>query len=184
MARNGWSALLFCAALACQPASAQSSFDSDGYRSSHYRAPVDVAPDPAARITLAEALHLHRRKRALFIDVVPVESGYRDPATGTWKQSQPHKTIPGAIWHPETGRAHPAPVLWQALLAAVEAKRLQHPEAPVVVYCRTDCWMGWNAARRLAIGGVEKVYWLAEGVEGWHAAGRKLVDVQPVIVAP
>jgi rhodanese-related sulfurtransferase len=40
--------------------------------------------------------------------------------------------------------------------------------------------MSWNAARRLARRGIANVHWLAEGTDGWHAAGRALVVAVPV----
>lgn len=166
----------------CAPAArATDDFDADGYRAAYYRAPVDRLPEPARRIALERALKL---RDALFIDVLPVESGHRDPATGQWRLSQPHETVPGALWHPETGRSPVDPVLWRGLEEAVATARRGRPHLPVVLFCRTDCWMGWNAARRLAKGGVHRVYWLAEGIEGWHTAGRALVPVEPVVVAP
>ncbi|MDT0510040.1 rhodanese [Novosphingobium sp. MMS21-SN21R] len=158
-------------------------FDSDGYRAARYRAPVDRAPHPARRIVLGKALRLHATGRALFIDVLPVEGGYRDRASGVWRLSQPHATIPGAQWHPETGRTAPDPLLWTGLARAVAAARKDDPRLPVVLFCRSDCWMGWNAARRLGRGGVGRVYWLAEGIDGWNGAGRALVDAAPVAIA-
>lgn len=194
MARTGMSWVLVVALLGA-PAStkpvqargrgvAQADFDAEGYRASRYRAPVDRAPRPAHRIALKDALRLRAQTGALFIDVLPAEGGYRDPATGIWRLSAAHETIPGALWHPETGRASPPPVLWRGLAQAVSAARQRHPGIPVIVFCRTDCWMGWNAARRLALGGTARVYWLAEGIEGWHGAGRALVPAQPVIIVP
>ncbi|MFM6830622.1 MAG: rhodanese [Novosphingobium sp.] len=159
-------------------------FDADGYRAARYRAPVDRAPHPARRIALDKALRLHATGRALFIDVLPVEGGYRDPASGVWRLSQPHTTIAGAQWHPETGRTAPDPLLWAGLVRAVTAARKDHPRLPVVLFCRSDCWRGWNAARRLARGGVAHVYWLAEGIDGWNGASRVLVGVEPVAVGP
>jgi hypothetical protein len=41
-------------------------------------------------------------------------------------------------------------VLWRALDAAVARFARRHPGRPVVVFCRADCWMSWNVARRLA----------------------------------
>ena len=38
---------------------------------------------------------------------------------------------------------------------------------PVIFYCRSDCWMSWNAAKRALSFGYTKVYWFAEGIDGW-----------------
>ncbi|MBB4614967.1 rhodanese-like domain-containing protein [Novosphingobium taihuense] len=159
-------------------------FDANGYRIARYRAPVDRLPTPATRIALEKALKLKPGVDALFIDVLPAEGGVRDPATGIWTLASAHETIPGALWHPETGRGQPEVALWHGLHDAVAAVREKSPGMPVVLFCRTDCWMGWNAARRLARDGFGNVLWLAEGIEGWHDAGRALVPARPVVIAP
>jgi PQQ-dependent catabolism-associated CXXCW motif protein len=133
-------------------------FDTEGFRRARYRAPVDRAPDPATRIPLDRALAM--QGRGIWIDVLPA-------------QVEPHDTIPGALWYPETGRAPVDPARWQALRERVAG------HDPVIVFCRADCWMSWNAARRLAREGVPGVLWLAEGIDGWHDAGRALVPAQP-----
>lgn len=159
---------------------ADSAFDAAGFRRAHYRAPVDRPPAPATQISLADALLLKPAENALFIDVLPAEGGVRDSATGQWRLASPHFTIPGAQWHPETGRSQPDAALWRALRSAVAAARKASSGIPVVLFCRTDCWMGWNAARRLAGDGFANVRWLAEGIEGWHESGRELAVATPV----
>ncbi|MDE2562511.1 MAG: rhodanese [Sphingomonadales bacterium] len=165
-------------ALAGEPAL----FDAGGYRAQRYRAPVDLAPAPARRIALTEALGLEPGRDAIFIDVNPAPGARRDPVTGAWQLAEAHQTIPGALWFPETGRADPDPRLWRALRRRIAQLRHRRAHAPVVVFCRADCWMSWNAARRLALDGVSGVHWLAEGIDGWHDAGARLVDGAPVPV--
>lgn len=157
-------------------------FDAEGYRSARYRAPVGVDPAPAQTISIAAALALDPAHEALFIDVMPAEGGVRDPVSGVWTLSREHLTIPGALWLPETGRAPVDASLWAALEARIAAARATAPDRPVILFCRTDCWMSWNAARRLALRGLANVHWLAEGTDGWHAAGRALVVAVPASV--
>lgn len=160
------------------PLLAQSAdFDSQGYRTARYRAPVQGEPRPARRIALPAALMLAPGRDALFLDVMPVESGVRDRKSGRWTLSQRHETIPGAEWHPEVGRAPVDGALWAAFTRVA-----RRTGKPVVVFCRVDCWMSWNAARRLAESGVANVWWFAEGTDGWHAAGRPLVTGRPVTI--
>ena len=167
--------------LAAAPTHAQD-FDEAGYRTTRYRAPVAELPEPAMRMAAADVLALDPERDALFLDVMPVEGGVRDEASGAWKLSTGHETIPGAQWHPETGRSPVDTVLWDALVRAIAAARRTDPALPVVVFCREDCWMSWNAARRLATQGIPRVYWFAEGTDGWHAAGRPLTAAIPVSV--
>lgn len=157
-------------------------FDAEGYRTARYRAPVDRSPSPAAQIKLAQVLRLKPGVDALFIDVLPAEGGVRDPLTGKWTLAVQHETIPGAAWHPEIGLGQPDAVLWQGLRDAVKKARAKRRGLPVVVFCRSDCWMSWNAARRLASEGFGSVYWFAEGIEGWHDSGRALVPARPVVI--
>lgn len=155
-------------------------FDAEGYRTARYRAPVRADPTPASAISLAAALTLEPGRDALFIDVTPVEGGVRDPASGVWTLSEAHLTIPGALWLPETGRSPVDEGLWRALETRIAEARAAAPGQPVILFCRIDCWMSWNAARRLALGGTGNVHWLAEGTDGWHGAGRALVSGVPV----
>ena len=154
-------------------------FDAEGYRRARYRAPVDRKPTPARQIALADALRFSPGKNALFIDVLPAEGGVRDPETGQWTLAAPHETIPGALWFPEVGRAPVDVTLWAMFIWEVRLMRVVQPLGPIVVFCRADCWMSWNAARRLALVGVPNVRWLAEGIDGWHDAARPLAPVQP-----
>lgn len=163
------------------PAPHSPPFDAEGYRSSAYRAPVDRDPAPARAITVAEVRAL-QPGAALLVDVLPAEGARRDGRTGAWALAMPHQTIPGALWYAEAGRSPPDPVMWNALVARVARFRRSHATAPVVLFCRADCWMSWNAARRLARAGVGNVRWLADGIEGWNEAGGTLVAAHPVAV--
>jgi PQQ-dependent catabolism-associated CXXCW motif protein len=181
--RRVWSLVWIAALVSASPAQAQGAplFDAQGYRSAAFRAPVDRDPAPAVAITPAQARGL-APGAALFLDVLPAAGARRDGMTGAWALAGPHETIPGALWYPETGRSPPDAVLWRALAARVAAFRQQQPAAPIVVFCRADCWMSWNVARRLALGGIAGVRWLADGIEGWHEAGGSLVAAAPVAV--
>lgn len=180
--------LLACIGLSClcAPAAAQqrAEFDEDGYRTARYRAPVDRDPRPSARLALPAALLLDPGKDALFIDVLPVNGGVRDSDTGEWRLSEEHLTIPGAVWHPEAGRGDADPALWNALVGEVSKARRRKPHLPVILFCRTDCWMGWNAAKRLAAEGHEGVWWLAEGIEGWRTSEELVVATPVTVPAP
>ena len=50
---------------------------------------------------------------------------------------------------------------------------------PFVFYCRSDCWLSWNAARRAHAMGYRQLYWYRDGVDAWEQAGLPLVPAQP-----
>lgn len=180
MRRTIWAgALLLCAA----PVAAEPLFGPDGYRIAAYRAPVSRPPAGVGRIAPAAAAALRPGRDALFLDVLPAEGGHRE-SDGRWRLAAQHESIPGARWFPEAGRGVPEPDI--ALWFAAGVRRLTggRRDRMLVVFCRSDCWMSWNAARRLRAMGYRNVWWLAEGTDGWRDLGRPLVRVAPEGRAP
>ena len=49
-----------------------------------------------------------------------------------------------------------------------------------MIFCRSDCWMSWNAARRAVEWGFDPVIWFPGGTDAWEQAGQPLVTVEPV----
>jgi PQQ-dependent catabolism-associated CXXCW motif protein len=167
------------AAAAPAPAGGDLFDPASGLRRTAYRAPVPGPPPGVPQLPLAEALRLHDRGAAWFIDVMPVEDGVRDPVSGQWRLRQPRLTIPGAFWFPEVGRAEPPADLLNAFLARMRALAAARPKRPLVLFCLADCWMSWNAALRLQRLGIGPVVWLAEGTDGWTESGRTLLPAWP-----
>lgn len=88
----------------------------------------------------------------------PAQSGCGTPDGKTWPP-------------PEQAR------LERGLARATKGDR----SAPVVIFCRSDCWMSWNAARRAVALGYAGVHWFPGGIEEWQdAGGAPLVTAQPV----
>ena len=46
-------------------------------------------------------------------------------------------------------------------------------------FCKADCWMSWNAARRAVALGYGRVAWFPGGTDAWAAVGRALVPAVP-----
>nr|WP_206243050.1 rhodanese-like domain-containing protein [Novosphingobium terrae] len=151
-------------------------FNADGYRISHYRGPVPAAPEGVQRITAEEVAYL--RDRALLIDVLPAEGGHRDE-DGTWHLAMPRPSIPGAHWFPEAGRGELSPAIARWFEHGIARLSSGDRQRMIVTFCLADCWMSWNAARRLHALGYRNVRWLAEGTDGWRELGLKLVDAAP-----
>lgn len=169
--------MLMVATLVASPG--PSLFDGQGYRRAQYRAVVTGAPPGIKSLSDREAATLHDRRAAIFVDVFPADGGRRDAASGRWHLAEERRSIPGAHWFPEAGRAPLDPVIASWFRSGIMALRKTRPLAPLVIYCRADCWMSWNAARRLHEWGVRNVRWYGAGTDGWIELGRPLAVVRP-----
>ncbi len=153
-------------------------FNDDGYRTARYRAPVPAPPSGVVRISLPEAARLRPDRDALFIDVLPAEGGHRDQ-DGRWRLAVRPLTIPGAHWFPEAGRGEPDLVILAGFARGVARLSNRRRDRPIIVFCLSDCWMSWNAARRLHALGYRDVRWLAEGTDGWRDLGLPIEEAVP-----
>lgn len=165
---------------AASPACGQSGplFGADGYRIAHYRAPTRRPPDGVTRIAPAAAAQLRPDRDALFIDVVPAEGGVRE-ADGRWRLASAQQSIAGAHWFPESGRGVPGAAIESGFAQGIARLVRGRRDRPIIVFCLADCWMSWNAARRLRALGYRRVWWLAEGTDGWRDLGLPLRPVLP-----
>jgi PQQ-dependent catabolism-associated CXXCW motif protein len=153
-------------------------FGADGYRIVHYRAPVPVAPDGVGRIAPAAVAQLRADNDVILIDVLPAEGAHRDEA-GHWHLAKDRPSIPGAHWFPEAGRGAPAADVASWFERGVTRLTGGAKGRMIVTFCLADCWMSWNAARRLRAMGYHNVWWLAEGTDGWRDLGLPLTPVLP-----
>lgn len=153
-------------------------FGTDGYRIAHYRAPVPAAPDGVGRIAPAATAQLRADRDAVLIDVLPAEGGHREE-DGRWRLARDRPSIPGAHWFPEAGRGELAPGVGSWFERGVARLTGRAKGRMIVTFCLADCWMSWNAARRLRALGYTNVWWLAEGTDGWRDLGLPLTPVVP-----
>ena len=151
----------------------------DGYRTENYRAPVPATLAGARVLTTAEAEAVWRAGTAVFVGVLPRAPKPQNLPAGTIWRDKPRLNIPGSIWLPDTG--------YGALAAATE-DYLRGGLAPVsgngnakllVIYCQADCWMSWNAAKRVLSWGYPNVAWYPLGTDGWEAANLPVAESQP-----
>ncbi len=161
----------------------EATFDpATGYRIAHYRAAVPETVPGGTRVDLdkTDALIKHG---AVLLDVMPSEGAGADPATGQWRLSRPHQTIPGATWLPDVGRGKLSAGFDSYLKTNIEQLTKSDKAKPIIVFCQSDCWMAWNAVQRIAALGYSSISWFPEGTDGWVEWGdRKLVPVEPVPV--
>jgi PQQ-dependent catabolism-associated CXXCW motif protein len=51
--------------------------------------------------------------------------------------------------------------------------------ALLVIYCQADCWMSWNATKRVLSYGYSSVAWYPEGTDGWERANLPVAAAKP-----
>ena len=138
-----------------------------GYRMDHYDERV---PD-----TLA----LQQDAGAVVIDVIPELQQPGDLPKGQLWLPVPHQGVAGALWLPDVGYGPLSEVTekyFRNHLKSVTGGQWDHP---LVFYCRTDCWMSWNAAKRAMSYGYTSVYWFADGIEDWLFEGYDVERLTP-----
>lgn len=151
----------------------------EDYRQSHYRAPTPETLSGARVVTTAQAEAIWKRKEATFVDVLPHAPRPQNLPPGTIWRDRPHLNIPGSIWLPDTGYGALAPSTEAYLRAGLaKASGGDHARA-LVVYCRRNCWMSWNAAKRAVSMGYTNVIWYPEGTDGWSEAGLPVQEATP-----
>jgi PQQ-dependent catabolism-associated CXXCW motif protein len=159
---------------------AENAAEPDGYRTENYRAPVPATLAGGRVLTTAEAETIWRAKTGVFIDVVPRAPKPPNLPAGTVWRDKPRHNIPGSVWLPDTGYGKLAAATEDYLRQGVARAAGGNNDTLLVVYCQADCWMSWNAAKRILSYGYRRVAWYPEGTDGWEQADLPLADAQPV----
>jgi PQQ-dependent catabolism-associated CXXCW motif protein len=160
-----WSLALVLALAA--PALADPPPEPEGYRGPPYAAPVPETLAGAEVADDATAAALHAAGTAVFIDVMPREVKPADLPEGTIWRDKPRDSIPGAVWLPNTGFQQLSPDEEAYLRAGLDHATAGDHDRPVVIFCRAECWMSWNVAKRALGFGFTHVIWYPNGPEGW-----------------
>jgi len=100
------------------------------------------------------------------------------PAGTIWRD-KPRLNIPGSVWLPDTGYGKLAEATEEYLRRGLDRASGGNKSMLLVIYCQADCWMSWNAAKRVLSYGYTNVAWYPEGTDGWERANLPMVDSQP-----
>ena len=174
---SGWAAMLFALSVAASPLLAASVAEPEGYRTEDYKAPVPATLAGAKVVTTEEAADLWRRGGAVFLDVLPKPPKPELPEGTVWREPSRYD-IPGSLWLPDVGYGELSREM-EAWFGDHLAKATGGDKSrPVLFYCRSECWMSWNAAKRALAWGYSGTIWYPDGTEGWAAAKLPLEERQ------
>jgi len=167
-------------ALAADVLAQQNVPEPDGYRTDNYRATVPATLAGVRVVTTAEAEAIWRAGTGVFIDVLPRAPKPPNLPAGTVWRDKPRFNIPGSVWLPDTGYGKLAETTEAYLRRGLERVSRGNSAALLVIYCQEDCWMSWNAAKRVRSYGYLNVAWYPDGSEGWERANLPVAESQPV----
>ena len=149
------------------------------YQMDNYRSAVPATLEGARVLTTAEAEAIWRAKSGVFIDVLPRAPKPKNLPAGTVWRDKPRFNIPGSIWLPDTGYGRLSPATEDYLKRGLARASDGDKSRLIVIYCLTDCWMSWNAAKRALFYGYSNVAWYPQGTDGWDHELLPLVEAQP-----
>ncbi|MEM7633022.1 MAG: PQQ-dependent catabolism-associated CXXCW motif protein [Pseudomonadota bacterium] len=139
----------------------------DGYRMSHFRAPVPDTLKGARVVTTEQAHHIWKAGDTVFVDVLPqAPKPDKLPKNVIWRD-KPRTTIKGAAWLPNVGFGKLHESMHEFLSGELETLTGRDKSKPVLFFCLLDCWMSWNAAKRAVEYGYKDVIWYPDGTDGW-----------------
>jgi PQQ-dependent catabolism-associated CXXCW motif protein len=90
-----------------------------------------------------------------------------------------HRTLPGARWLREAGRAPFGDAEREQLRLDLEKLTGGRKAAPLVFFClSSECWLSYNAGLRALELGYANVYWFRGGTAAWQRAGFETRESQ------
>ena len=145
-----------------------------GYRIDHYRYPIDRQLDRGQTIENEQHLNQLIVDGALLIDVAPLPRYFWIEDLKAWQLPNQYFSLPGAIWLPNVGRGK----LDQSTTRYLKSNLQKHQsnDRAIIVFCFEDCWMSWNATRRIAELGYENVFWYPKGVTGRRTDQLQIIE--------
>ena len=175
--------VVFCITVGPAAIAQSSYFDPDtGLRIHNYTDPVPDHVPGGTVLDTAGVKDLIDSGRVVLIDVLSISGVRYDELDGSWSDYKPRYSIPGSIWLPNVGFGRPSSDMLKYFLHATSEATNGERDYPILIYCVSDCWMGWNAVQHLARAGFSKIFWAPQGTDGWAEAGYELELTEPTPV--
>jgi PQQ-dependent catabolism-associated CXXCW motif protein len=161
------------------PSSGQDVAEPEGYRTEDYRATTPASLTGARVVGTPQAEQIWKAGGAIFVDVMPHAPRPANLPSDTIWRDKPRRNIPGSIWLADVGYGALASVTESYLRAGLARVTGGDRTRVLVVYCLRDCWMSWNAAKRILAMGYANVVWYPDGTDGWAEVGLPLKESTP-----
>lgn len=157
----------------CLLYAAEPVIEPENYKMDQYRSPTPATLSGATVVDVHEAKSLHESGNIKFIDVLP--SPKRPPGMKEGDVWIPEKrlNIPGSIWLADVGYGVLSDELERYFISNLKSVT-QDDYQGLLFYCKIDCWMSWNAAKRAINLGYSVVYWFPGGTDDWSSQGFPL----------
>jgi PQQ-dependent catabolism-associated CXXCW motif protein len=153
----------------------------EGYWTGEVGAPVPATLTGGRVVRVKAVRSLLRAGGVVIVDVSNAPRRPDGLADGAPWMPVAHPALPGALWIPEAGDGVIAPRVEDYYRGRLAEATHGDVDKPLLVYCHERCWLSWNAAKRAMSYGYRRVYWFAEGIEGWTAAGQPTAAAQPQV---
>lgn len=151
-----------------------------GFRIAYYRAALPETVPGGTRLTVQQT-HTHfKNKTAIFLDVMAHTGSGPDPIDGTWRLSKKRTNIKGSTWLADVGTGTLTPEMTTYFKSNLEKITKGDKTKTIVIYCTSDCWMGWNAIRRASNWGYKNLLWFPEGSDEWGQLNYPLENATPI----
>ncbi len=150
-----------------------------GYRMELYDDRVPETLKGATRVSAIEVRELQQDQGAMVIDVIPEHRPPDKLPDGQLWLPVAHQGVAGALWLPDVGYGILSEVTESYFKGHLEEIGRGDWGRPLVFYCRVDCWMSWNAAKRAMSYGYTSVYWFADGIDDWMFEEFQLEILKP-----
>jgi PQQ-dependent catabolism-associated CXXCW motif protein len=149
-----------------------------GYRLDMYDDQVPETLSGATRVTAKDVAILQSEKNALIVDVIPAHVKPEQLPEGQLWFPVAHTGVAGALWLPDVGYGALSKTTTDYFKYHLEKNTAGNTDHPLVFYCRINCWMSWNAAKRALSFGYTQVYWFADGIEDWLYEGYETEELK------
>lgn len=152
-----------------------------GYKMDNYRSKVPATLAGVKVVNSVQVKKLLDAGSVILIDVLPSPPKPKSLKTGAMWMPLEREKIPNTHWLANVGFGAISDRLNSYFRSNLKRLTKGNKAHPVLIYCRADCWMSWNAAKRAQTEyGYTNIYWFPQGVDGWQQQNYPTEGQHPI----